>query len=442
MFSNKFLFILFLGDKFVLKNSFSVGLFVLIVSIQFTYAATQVGPVDISGDIDGAPYRIKVPAHWNGTLLVYAHGYRDRADHPGEVDNRSADVVPNPALEAPLLALGYALAGSAFKHNGWAVEEGIEDMRNLSIFFRHHVTVPDRTIIWAFSMGTVIGFNSMERFGRLYDGALCACAVGAGATQSWDSAGDLMLAYDTVLGSLPAWGTVGDVRDDIDFETEVFPKLFFEVNNPLNFPKFEFIRLVTGTPGRGIQPPAPPAFYPGWLFTDMFFSTEARSELERRAGGAIVQNLDRDYSLTAAERAYLGLLGVSSTVIDNWLLEMNGQRIISAPHFARNYLEHNSNYSGRIRNPVLTLHTIIDPLVTVSQEFEYAETVASAHRSSLLFQTYTNGNGHCNFTGPQLITALNAINSWVKDGIKPTEATFPMALGFEPNFMPPPMNQP
>jgi hypothetical protein len=292
-------------------------------------------------------------------------------------------------------------------------------------------------------MGTVIGFKSMEQFGGIYDGALCGCAVGAGATQSWDSAGDLALAYDTVFGMPSTWGTFGDVRDDIDFETEVQPKLVAEVSNPANFPKFEFIRLVTGTPGRGINPPAPPAFYPGWVFTDMFFTMEARSELERRAGGAVVQNLDRNYSLTPAERAYLqNVLMVPSAVIDGWLMQMNGQRFIDPLNEARNYLKRNSNYSGKIKNPVLTLHTVIDPLVTVSQEYEYAETVNNAGRGNLLFQTYTNGNGHCNFTGPQLIAAVTAINTWVKDGTKPTAASFPAAAGFVPGFVPPPMNQP
>ena len=60
----------------------------------------QVGPLDLSGELFGAPYRIRVPAVWNGTLLIYAHGYRDKADHPGEVDNRNADLAPSPALEA------------------------------------------------------------------------------------------------------------------------------------------------------------------------------------------------------------------------------------------------------------------------------------------------------------------------------------------------------
>ena len=36
-----------------------------------------VGPLDLSGELHGAPYRIRVPENWNGTLLVFAHGYRD-----------------------------------------------------------------------------------------------------------------------------------------------------------------------------------------------------------------------------------------------------------------------------------------------------------------------------------------------------------------------------
>ncbi len=430
-----------LEDNILLKKSAFVGI-ILLLSVHFASAARQIGPVSLSGEIDGAPFRIAVPPNWNGTLLVYGHGYRDKADHPGEVDNRTAELAPSMNLANVLLSQGFGLSGSAYKDNGWAVEEGVQDLKNVVSYFRDNVGQPDRTIIWAFSMGSVIGFKSMEQFGGIYDGALCACAVGAGATQSWDSAGDLALAYGTVFGIPPSWGSFGDVRDDIDFETEVFPKLLGEVSSPANFPAFEFIRLVVGTPGRGIQPPPPPAFYPGWLFTDMFFTMEARAELERRAGGPIVQNRDRNYNLTSGERAYLMALGVPGVVIDGWLLAMNGQRFVEAPQFARNYLEHNSNYSGKIKHPVLTMHTIIDPLVAVSQEFQYAETVTAAGRGNLLFQTYTNGNGHCNFTGPQLITAVNAINTWVKDGIKPTASTFPMALGFAPNFVPPPMNQP
>jgi len=374
--------------------------------------------------------------------LVFAHGYRDKADHAGEIDNRNADIAPSAALEAPLLAMGYALAGSAYRDNGWAVEEGIHDTKNLTVLFRSLVGRPDRTILWSVSLGSIIGLESMERFGGIYDGALCMCGPGAGSPRIWDSGLALYLAYDVVFGTLPSWGTVGEVRNDIDFETEVFPKLLSEVSSPANFPRFEFVRLVGGVPGRGLTPPAPPAFFPGWVFTDMAFLTEFRGELQRRAGGPYVQNVNQSYSLTAAERGYLNALGVPDAVIDGWLIQMNARTNIVAPPAPRNYVKHFATFKGKIKNPVLTMHTTIDALVPVSNESTYAETVTRAGRANRLVQTYTNGNGHCAFTGPQLLTAVGAIDNWVRNGTKPTAASFPAALGFVPGFVPPPFPQP
>src|SRR4029453_2637445 len=238
------------STKASIAFAFITLLLFLAIALPFPVAHTQpaapvqVGPLDLSGDLHGAPYRIRVPAVWNGTLLVFAHGYRDKADHPGEVDNRNADLAPSAALEAALLASGFALAGSAFRDNGWAVEEGIQDKKDLAVFFRGAVGQPDRTILWSVSLGSIIGLESMERFGGIYDGALCLCAAGAGSTRIWDAGVGIYLGYDVVFGVPASWGTVGEVRNDINFDTEVVAKLAPELSNPLNFPKFEFIRLV------------------------------------------------------------------------------------------------------------------------------------------------------------------------------------------------------
>jgi hypothetical protein len=399
--------------------------------------ATKAATLDLSGEINGAPYRIRVPEVWNGTLLIFAHGYRDKADHPGEIDNRTAEVAPNAALEAPLLAQGFALAGSAYKDNGWAIGDAIQDTKDLAVFFRDNVAPPQRTIIVAASFGTFVGFKSMEQFGGIYDGALCLCGAGAGATRLWDSEVPLYLGYDVVFGIPPSWGTVGEVRNDIDFDTEVLAKLAPELSNIANFPKFEFLRLVAKNPGRGITPPPPPAFYPGWALTDFFFLTEARAELQRRAGGPFVQNLDQDYTLTAAEKAYLAGLGLPTPVVDAWLAQMNARRDIEADAAARNYVRNNTDFNGKIRHPILSVHTIVDPLLVVANESAYAELNAAKGKEDLLFQTYTTGVGHCNLTGPQVLSAIGAIDLWVRTGVRPTTAQFPAGLGFNSAFVPP-----
>jgi hypothetical protein len=172
--------------------------------------------------------------------------------------------------------------------------------------------------------------------------------------------------------------------------------------------------------------------------TDFFFFTEARAELQRRAGGPIVQNLDQSYDLLPAEKAYLAGIGLPTPVVDAWLAQMNARRNIEAKPSARNYVRNNTDFNGKIRNPILTVHTIIDPLLVVANESAYAELNAAAGKQDLLFQTYTTGIGHCNLTGPQILTSIGAIDTWVRTGVRPTAASFPAPLGFNNTFVPPP----
>ena len=96
----------------------------------------------MTGDIDGAPFRITVPGTWNGKLIVFAHGYRDKADHPGEVDDRSP-FQGDPFTRAALLSQGWAIAGTAYKDNGWAVKEALQDLVALASYFKDQVANPD-----------------------------------------------------------------------------------------------------------------------------------------------------------------------------------------------------------------------------------------------------------------------------------------------------------
>jgi pimeloyl-ACP methyl ester carboxylesterase len=398
----------------------------------------QPGPLDVTGEIDGAPFRIVVPANWKGKLLVYARGYRDRADHPGEVDARSVVIAPCPTCAAPLLVEGWALAGSAYKSNGWAVKDALDDLVALTSHFRDTIAKPERLLLVGNSMGSLPTLRLAERNGGAFDGYIAKCSIGAGAPRAFDTTfADLQLAYDVTFGIPAAWGTVGDVRDDLDFESEVLPVLLGQLSDPLNLGKFEFIRLVTGTPGSGLTPP--PGLYPEALFEPFFFATEGAAEAERRAGGPIMQNLDHSYALSAAEKAELASLGLDA---DALLQAMNARRNISAPPASRNYLEHYADYSGEIKKPVLTLHTVIDEIVPVAHESAYRETVAAAGKNDLLVQAYSGGIGHCNLSEAQVVAAVHALDAWIATGVAPTDASFPAALGFVPGFTPPPWPQP
>ncbi|MDH3539045.1 MAG: ScyD/ScyE family protein [Acidimicrobiia bacterium] len=410
-------------------------------------------PVVLTGEIDGAPYRIVRPGSaelWNGVLLAYAHGYQDALDHPSEgTDRGRVDAAPGgAATEAALVELGFALAGSEYKTDGWAVADGIVDTEALIDYFGENLAEPEATILWGFSMGSVIAGHAAENSDAV-DGVIAACFVGAGAPRAFDGGMALLLAYEAAFGFPESWGTPGDVRDDLDFDTEVLPvvgsQLFADPLDPSaglkpeNIGLFTFVQMASGIPAED--------FFTEWLFTDMYFATEARAELERRAGGAAVGNVGHVYSLSAKDRAVLATLGLDDAAVDGLLAGMNATTYTPDPA-ARAYLETNYQYTGALTKPVLTLHTTIDGLVLVEHESAYAETVNAAGASDWLMQAYTDtyppgaSSGHCTFEPEQLGASVEAMLGWLLTGTAPGAEAFPEAFGFVPGFQPGPWPQP
>jgi hypothetical protein len=411
-----------------MNRSFSISISVLsLLLTSAPYASAQTGERTLQGSIDGAPYTIKLPATWNGTLLVYEDGYRDVADAPGEVEDRIAYPAP-PEIEQELLSRGYGLAGSAFRVNGYNIQEGIEDTQALIRFFRRQIGTPRRTILFGTSGGPVRAAEILETDDRLVDGAISFCGVMAGTPLFFDRALDFAVAYAAAFGWPAAWGSPGNVRDDLDFEGDVVPVFMPQLSDPANFGRFEFIRLVNGLPLDG--------FYdgPAMLFLNMFFTTKARAQLERKLSGPATQNVDHTYRLSSADEAYLASRGVDAPAL---LREMNAHTNYAAQRSARKYVEKFASFNGKIRKPLLSMHAIFDGLVTVDHEWVYDMINREAGRQKFLSQVYTNGVGHCTFTPEQQLSTIDAMKSWLDTGNKPGLAFFPSSLGFDHAFKPP-----
>ena len=391
--------------------------------------------VDETGVIDEVTYKIKVPKKWNKTLLMYAHGY-SRSDPPCLVPIQ-IEMIYGSALEEELLVQGYALAASSYRNAGWAVQEGIEDTKKLTEFFAEHVKKPKHTILWGTSMGSAVTLKSIEDHADIYDGAIVLSHIGAGTTLTFDMTLAIALAYDVALGWPESWGSVGDVSNDLDFETDVAPVLMTKLQNQDNFGKFEFIRLVNCLPYEG--------FYNGeiplnlWLFADMFFATGGRAELEARAGGPVAQNLNHTYILSEYNKEYLAYLGVDANAL---LSSMNEQTVIEADPSARSYLQKHADFSGELERPVMTLQPKGDGLTVPANSTVYQETVEASGASDFLFQTYTNGNMHSVFTPEQVCAAFEAMEYWLNKGTRPGSDSFPTDLDFDNDYIPQAWPQP
>ena len=107
------------------------------------------------GVIDGAGYRIEVPANWNGDLVMYAHGFRGTGLEL---------TVDNHPLREFLIPNGYAWAASSYSRNDYDIEAGMVDTRRLVLSFKNLVgSNPDLVYLTGASMGGHITAASIEK---------------------------------------------------------------------------------------------------------------------------------------------------------------------------------------------------------------------------------------------------------------------------------------
>ncbi|MGZ4227939.1 MAG: hypothetical protein ACXVTC_17085 [Solirubrobacteraceae bacterium] len=126
---------------------------------------------------DGGTWIADVPANWNGTLLLYSHGY----------GTLTAADAPDPGTHDALLADGYALAGSSYDSSGslWALGSAVRDQVQTLAAVKKSVLPHRPTQVLAFgtSMGGLISaLEDQQSNGRL-DGALTTCGLVAGGIQ-------------------------------------------------------------------------------------------------------------------------------------------------------------------------------------------------------------------------------------------------------------------
>ncbi len=75
---------------------------------------------EVTGTLaNGTTWVADFPTSWNGTLILYSHGFGPLV----------AQDAPDPVTQAALLAGGYALAGSSYDPNGseWALDTAVSD---------------------------------------------------------------------------------------------------------------------------------------------------------------------------------------------------------------------------------------------------------------------------------------------------------------------------
>ena len=326
------------------------------------------------GKLQGAEYRIDVPANWNHGLVVYCHGYDQ---HPGGVvyDERK----PLPPELALFVKDGYALIQSGYSAGGWAVEQAVPDVEALRKYFVDKYGSPRETYITGHSLGGLMTVVMIEKFPEAYDAGLELCGAVGSAPAMLSRAFDARVLFDYYFpGLLPS-----PVRVPKEFEmTQQLSKVVFD-------------RLVAKPAEATAARKLLDIHNDHDLAATIIFLTYILKDIEQRAGGNPFDNRNIIYTGSADDNA----------------LNDAVKRYASDPG-ALAYLQHYGTLSGHLARPVLAIHTTYDPLVPPSIPNTYSLLTREAGAGDLFVQQYVKHEGHCHITPEETEKGFQELRRW------------------------------
>jgi hypothetical protein len=183
------------------------------------------------GSLGVSSYTIKMPDNFNGTVLMYSHGYRigtpvpaalatplglpaspsyTRISYPAfapvfgsdvaYIGSNAANVAPTDTVASNLLAQGYALAGTGYARQGWATAEGVESgAAMINLINSGAVPKTKKILVWGDSLGGLISQTLAEKYPKRIAGSLPSCGVVEGPIQAFSSAMTLLYTWKTLV---------------------------------------------------------------------------------------------------------------------------------------------------------------------------------------------------------------------------------------------------
>ena len=134
-------------------------------------------------DFRGSKYEIRMPAKFNGTMMLYSHGIRYNVDLPpiplvaptGSKRNYEPEIAPTEEVGELLLAQGFALAGAGVQVQGWNATEQVYAALEVNTVARNKYSKINKVVAWGNSLGALSSQSMAEQYPGLFDavGAMC-----------------------------------------------------------------------------------------------------------------------------------------------------------------------------------------------------------------------------------------------------------------------------
>ncbi|MGA5898409.1 alpha/beta hydrolase family protein [Streptomyces venetus] len=374
----------------------------------------------------GAAYVMDVPASWNGTVLLYSHGYTP-AGAPNPAQN-----TPGTAARDKLLAQGYALIGSSYATNGWAVTQAVPDQLATLDLFTEKFGPARRTLAWGTSYGGFVTSMLAERHADRFDGSLSMCGLVQGGVANWNSTLDPVFALRTLLAPDSGVRLTGfaDQAEAVAAAKTLSSKVEAAQRTPDGRARIALAAALHNIPGYNDSAQTEPgptdwaaqqsnqyAAVRGLLQLPAF---SWRQEAESRAGGNPSWNTGVDYTAMLARsplyKEVTELYKEAGLSLRTDLSALGRAPRVSADPQAVRWMRNTSVLSGRLADPQLNIHTTGDALIPVQAENAYHRAATGAGSAGLLRQAYVAGPGHCTFTTGETLAALHTLEKRLDTG--------------------------
>ena len=389
----------------------------------------------------GAYYWIALPPGWNpatGVLVMHAHG--GPADTGPAKAERSLEDLRRWAVT---VKAGYAWAGSTYRRGGYGVTMAAEDTERLRRLFVQEFGQPRRTILHGQSYGGGVASKAAELYKGTalrrgpYDGVLLTSGVLGGGSRAYEFRLDLRVVYQYVCHNhprpdepqYPLWMglpegsklTRAELSARVDECTGI--RKMAALRTEQQKANLKTILDVVKIPERSL---VGHLNWATWLFHDV---TQLRLGGRNPFGnnGAVYRGSTNDAALNA---------GVARYVAD--------PAAVAA-------LAQDSDPTGEVNVPTLTLHAIDDPTAFVELESLYRQIRERAGTANLLVQTFSDESEHSYLADAQYPALFTALLDWIDKGDKPTpqkvlalckgyEAGFGPGCKLRPDYVPPPID--
>ncbi len=355
----------------------------LICLVSLTAVSASEPQVWEGTQASGSLYRLTRPSgpDYNERLVVWVHGFQDATDPVGIPEDQL--VIGEFSIPALVNSLGFGFATNSYSKTGLAVRQGMADIRDLVQIYTQTVGRPRKVYLAGVSEGGIITTLLLERFPDEFSGGISACGpIGDFQTQV-NFIGDARVTFDYYFPELIPGDPIQPPEELIAnwkgpegyYETVVVPVLFAPENAAR---RDEWIRV------------AKMQFDP----TDR--EATVRIAIEQVLRYAVVNF--NDTTATLGGIPYENRWTWYSGAQDPLALNRGVRRQGAAPAAIREIRQHYTT-TGRLRKPLMTMHTLRDPLVPYWHEPWY--TVKNWPSQSFLSQRLNlpvDRFGHCNFT--------------------------------------------